>query len=154
MRRKTTSGLSITLFIAAFFGNFFYSASLLLNPLGHYDYPPYGDGDVADEDGNDHLEWWGRTLPFFLGAAGVLALDATVGCQFLWWGEQEELPQHEQKWAWEELSATIGARRRRGMEWWPWNRKRNSGSSELLQGDGLRRGYDAVVAHERTGGTL
>jgi len=88
-RRRSTSGLAISLFVAAFFGNFFYSLSLLLNPLGHYDLPPYGGGGVAGEEGNNHLEWWGRTLPFFLGASGVLGLDAAVGWQWVVWGERE-----------------------------------------------------------------
>ena len=32
----------------------------------------------------------GRAAPFWLGAAGVLALDAAVGAQFWWFGEEGE----------------------------------------------------------------
>lgn len=118
-RRKSTSGLAISLFVAAFFGNLFYSLSLLLNPLGHYDYPPYGGGGLAGKDGNDHLEWWARTLPFFLGASGVLGLDAAVGWQWLTWGER--LPEDESDvfdGEEEDDECFSGTRWNR---WWPWN---------------------------------
>ncbi|BDD59657.1 hypothetical protein MPDQ_001762 [Monascus purpureus] len=88
-RRKSTSGLSPLLFMAAFCGNFFYSASLLTNPNAWFDFPPYGGGGWASVDGNSRVEWIVRTLPFFLGAAGVLALDAFMGVQFLVYGEGE-----------------------------------------------------------------
>ena len=86
--RKSTSGLSPLLFMAAFSGNFFYSASLLTNPNAWYDYPPYGGGGWADADGNDRAEWVALATPFFLGAAGVLSLDAFMGVQFLIYGDQ------------------------------------------------------------------
>lgn len=85
-KRRSTEGLSLSLFVAAFSGNLFYSSSLLLNPLGWYDYEPYGGGGVAGSDGNTAAEWWRRTLPFFFGAFGVLAMDATVALQFKLWG--------------------------------------------------------------------
>ena len=87
--RKSTSGLSPLLFMAAFCGNLFYSASLLTNPNAWFDFPPYGGGGWADEQGNSRLEWIGRSLPFFLGAAGVLGLDAMMGVQFLVYGSDE-----------------------------------------------------------------
>lgn len=90
LSRRSTEGLAISLFIAAFFGNFFYSASILLNPLGHGDYPAWGGGGLAGEDGSKRDEWWGRTIPFLIGAAGVLILDAAVGWQWVLWGEGEE----------------------------------------------------------------
>ncbi|KAL1969279.1 hypothetical protein VTN77DRAFT_9471 [Rasamsonia byssochlamydoides] len=90
--RKSTSGLSPLLFMAAFSGNFFYSASLLTNPNAWYDFPPYGGGGWADADGNNRWEWVGLAIPFFLGAAGVLSLDAFMGVQFLIYGEQGEEP--------------------------------------------------------------
>ncbi|KAF4950281.1 hypothetical protein F66182_18498 [Fusarium sp. NRRL 66182] len=86
--RKSTSGLSPLLFMAAFSGNFFYSASLLTNPNAWYDYPPYGGGGWADANGNDRVEWVALAIPFFLGAAGVLSLDAFMGVQFLIYGDQ------------------------------------------------------------------
>lgn len=91
-RRKSTSGLSPLLFMAAFGGNFFYSASLLTNPNAWYDFPPYGGGGWADAGGNNRLEWVGRAIPFFLGAAGVLSLDALMGVQFLIYGERGAEP--------------------------------------------------------------
>lgn len=88
--RKSTSGLSPLLFMAAFGGNFFYSSSLLTNPNAWYDLPPYGGGGWADADGNDRVEWVGRAIPFFLGAFGVLFLDGFMGVQFLMYGSDDE----------------------------------------------------------------
>ncbi|KAI5800367.1 PQ loop repeat-domain-containing protein [Peziza echinospora] len=85
--RRSTSGLSIMLFIAAFFGNLFYSLSLLTNPLAWEDFGPYGGGGVAGPEGSLRSEWWGNTLPFFLGASGVLCQDALVFVQWCWYGE-------------------------------------------------------------------
>lgn len=90
--RKSTAGLSPLLFMAAFSGNAFYSASLLTNPSAWYDYPPYGGGGWVDGDGNNRIEWIALATPFFLGAAGVLSLDALMGVQFLIYGEQEGEP--------------------------------------------------------------
>ncbi|PLB43695.1 PQ loop repeat protein [Aspergillus steynii IBT 23096] len=87
--RKSTSGLSPLLFMAAFGGNLFYSASLLTNPNAWYDFPAYGGGGWADGDGNDRLEWVGRAIPFFLGAFGVLGLDGFMGVQFLMYGSND-----------------------------------------------------------------
>ncbi|KAI9757605.1 MAG: hypothetical protein M1815_000539 [Lichina confinis] len=88
--RQSTSGLSAKLFIAAFFGNLFYSTSLLTNPCAWYDMPPYGGGGWAGEEGNDRVEWLGLAIPFWLGAAGVLSLDAAIGVQFLMYREEIE----------------------------------------------------------------
>ncbi|KAL9605718.1 MAG: hypothetical protein Q9179_001101 [Wetmoreana sp. 5 TL-2023] len=88
-RRRSTSGLSPTLFIAAFFGNLFYSSSLATNPLAWHDAPPYGLRGWAGEDGSDRITWIGLAIPFFLGAGGVLAMDGIVGIQFLMFGEGE-----------------------------------------------------------------
>lgn len=133
-RRRSTSGLAISLFVAAFFGNLFYSLSLLLNPLGHFDYPPYGGGGVAGPDGSDHLEWWGRTLPFFIGASGVLTLDFAVGWQWLVWGERAPDGVHHRQFSDDEcdgeesvgegsVSSTqeIYGVRSKWRGWWPWN---------------------------------
>ncbi|KAK2799514.1 hypothetical protein FQN51_006828 [Onygenales sp. PD_10] len=89
--RQSTSGLSPLLFFAAFCGNFFYSTSLLTNPNGWSDFPAYGGGGWAGKDGNNRLEWIGRAVPFFLGAAGVLGLDAAMGIQFLMYGEGNDV---------------------------------------------------------------
>ncbi|KAL8933824.1 MAG: hypothetical protein Q9216_006199 [Gyalolechia sp. 2 TL-2023] len=91
-RRRSTSGLSAALFIAAFFGNLFYSTSLLANPLAWNDSPPYGLHGWADAEGSDRFTWVTLALPFFLGAAGVLIMDAIIGFQFLLFGEQEAPP--------------------------------------------------------------
>ncbi|RPB26386.1 PQ-loop-domain-containing protein [Terfezia boudieri ATCC MYA-4762] len=89
--RRTTAGLSIMLFVAAFFGNLFYSLSLLTNPLGWADYEPYGGGGIAGPEGSKRSEWWANTLPFFMGASGVLCQDAMVYVQYLWWGDEEKV---------------------------------------------------------------
>ncbi|KAI4149586.1 MAG: hypothetical protein LQ340_004559 [Diploschistes diacapsis] len=89
-RRKSTSGLSASLFIAAFFGNLFYSSSLLSNPLAWGSYGPHGLYGWAPPEGSDRSKWVALATPFFLGAAGVLALDAAVGMQFLMYGEGSE----------------------------------------------------------------
>ncbi|CRG83106.1 hypothetical protein PISL3812_00454 [Talaromyces islandicus] len=90
--RKSTAGLSPLLFMAAFCGNFFYSASLLTNPNAWYDFPAYGGGGWADAEGNNRVEWVTLALPFFLGAAGVLSLDALVGVQFLIYDDNTDYP--------------------------------------------------------------
>lgn len=89
--RRSTSGLSPILFIAAFFGNLFYSTSLLCNPLAWASYPPYGLNGWVDAQGSDRKTWIILTTPFFLGAAGVLFMDAVVGIQFLYFGDGEKI---------------------------------------------------------------
>ena len=86
-QRRSTAGLSPILFIAAFFGNLFYSSSLLANPLAWNSYPPYGLHGWVDSEGSDRATWVALAAPFWIGAFGVLALDATVGVQFLMYGE-------------------------------------------------------------------
>jgi len=86
--RRSTQGLSISLFIAAFFGNLFYSLSLLLNPLAWSSYPAHGCHGWASHAGSIRIDWLSNAAPFFLGAAGVLALDAAVAAQF-WWFARE-----------------------------------------------------------------
>ena len=88
--RRSTAGLSPALFIAAFLGNLFYSSSLLSNPLAWHDYPPYGGYGWAPPDGSNHVDWVAAATPFFLGAAGVLVMDLTIGIQFLAFGEPRE----------------------------------------------------------------
>ncbi|MCJ1380049.1 hypothetical protein MMC17_003152 [Xylographa soralifera] len=87
--RRSTTGLSPSLFIAAFFGNLFYSSSLLCNPLAWASYPPFGLHGWAGPAGSDRPVWLALAAPFWLGAAGVLALDGAMGAQFLAFGERE-----------------------------------------------------------------
>jgi uncharacterized protein with PQ loop repeat len=86
--RQSTSGLSAKLFIAAFFGNLFYATSILSNPCAWNDFPAHGGHGWAGAEGSDRSEWIARAAPFWLGAAGVLGLDATVGAQFLMFGDK------------------------------------------------------------------
>lgn len=102
--RQSTSGLSPTLFISAFFGNLFYSTSILTNPLAWSSYPPYGDHGWAGPEGSDRVTWVSLAAPFWLGAAGVLTLDAMIGIQFLRYGEGLE----------EKVVVTINSGGRRG----------------------------------------
>ena len=85
--RRSTSGLSPTLFVAAFCGNLFYSTSLLTNPLAWSSYPPYGLHGWVGPEGSNRKTWRELAAPFWLGAAGVLIMDATIGVQFLMYGE-------------------------------------------------------------------
>jgi uncharacterized protein with PQ loop repeat len=87
--RKSTAGLSPTLFAAAFFGNLFYSSSLLTNPCAWYDYAAGEGSGWVDPQGSVRAEWVLRATPFFLGAAGVLVMDAAVGVQFWFYGDNE-----------------------------------------------------------------
>ncbi|XPT01587.1 hypothetical protein M3J09_010719 [Ascochyta lentis] len=84
--RRSTAGLSPSLFAAAFFGNLFYSTSLLTNPSAWQDFPP---NSGWTDTGSTRSVWILRALPFFLGAAGVLIMDAAVGLQFLYFGDGE-----------------------------------------------------------------
>ncbi|KAF2123173.1 PQ loop repeat-domain-containing protein [Lophiotrema nucula] len=85
--RKSTAGLSPALFAAAFFGNLFYSTSLLTNPCAWNTYEPGEGAGWVGPEGSDQADWVLRATPFFLGAAGVLVMDAAVGFQFLYFGD-------------------------------------------------------------------
>lgn len=89
-RRRSTAGLSPALFIAAFFGNLFYSSSMLTSPLAWASYPPYGLHGWVGSEGSDRATWVSLAAPFWLGAAGVLVMDAIVGAQFLIFGDGEK----------------------------------------------------------------
>jgi len=86
-KRRSTAGLSPTLFAAAFFGNLFYSASLLANPCAWHDYRAGAGAGWVGPEGSVRRDWVARAMPFFLGAAGVLAMDAAVGLQFVYFGD-------------------------------------------------------------------
>jgi len=106
-RRKSTAGLSPLLFTAAFCGNMFYSSALLTNPCAWHDFGPYGGGGWAGVDGSDREKWVAAALPFFLGAAGVLGLDASVGIQFLLYGDGAAkvlVVDEDRKWHWRRVS--------------------------------------------------
>lgn len=90
-RRKSTAGLSPHLFMAAFCGNLFYSSALVTNPLAWDDFGPHGGGGWAGPAGSDRVQWTMAALPFFLGAFGVLGLDASVGIQFLMYGDNAQV---------------------------------------------------------------
>jgi hypothetical protein len=85
--RRSTAGLSPTLFAAAFFGNLFYSSSILTNPCAWNTYAPGEGGGWVGSAGSVKGDWIARATPFFLGAAGVLVMDATVGVQFWYFGD-------------------------------------------------------------------
>lgn len=87
--RKSTAGLSPALFAAAFFGNLFYSTSLLTNPCAWYDFAPGEGSGWVSPHGSVRKDWVLRAMPFFLGAAGVLIMDAAVGLQFWYFGDNE-----------------------------------------------------------------
>ncbi|KAL9104855.1 MAG: hypothetical protein Q9163_000241 [Psora crenata] len=89
--RRSTSGLSPYMFLAAFCGNFFYSSAMIANPLAWASYPPYGAHGWAGPEGSDRFAWISLAAPFWLGAAGVLALDATVGMQFFIYGDSRQV---------------------------------------------------------------
>lgn len=88
--RKSTAGLSPTLFAAAFFGNFFYSSSLVTNPCAWSSFGPGEGAGWVDPEGSVQSDWILRATPFFLGAAGVLIMDAAVGMQFWYYGDGTE----------------------------------------------------------------
>ena len=86
-RRQSTAGLSPHLFAAAFCGNLLYSSAIITNPNVWNDFGPYGGGGWVGPDGSERAKWVAAALPFFLGAAGVLVMDGSVGAQFLLYGE-------------------------------------------------------------------
>ncbi|KAF2851626.1 PQ-loop-domain-containing protein [Plenodomus tracheiphilus IPT5] len=87
--RRSTAGLSPVLFAAAFFGNLFYSTSLLANPCAWYDFPAGKGAGWVGPQGSVRRDWVLRAMPFFLGAAGVLIMDAAVGLQFVYFHDNE-----------------------------------------------------------------
>jgi uncharacterized protein with PQ loop repeat len=107
-RRRSTAGLSPHLFAAAFCGNLFYSAAILTNPCAWYDMDAFGGGGWAGSAGNSRADWTAAALPFFLGAAGVLGLDASVGVQFLLYGESETkvvvVEEGTPRWRWRRVN--------------------------------------------------
>jgi uncharacterized protein with PQ loop repeat len=115
--RKSTAGLSSSLFAAAFFGNLFYSSSLLANPCAWEDFAPGEGSGWVGPDGSVRSDWVLRAAPFFLGAAGVLIMDAAVGVQF--WCYSENEPRGRGAAREEEVLYVLdhGARRKRRFRW-------------------------------------
>ncbi|KAF2161286.1 hypothetical protein M409DRAFT_28324 [Zasmidium cellare ATCC 36951] len=144
-RRKSTAGLSPHLFIAAFCGNLFYSSAILTNPCAWDSFAAYGGGGWVGPEGSDRATWILAALPFFLGAFGVLGLDASVGVQFLVYGEGSEKlvvverEEEGRKWHWRRVSGWM-----RG--WVPSISEGKGGEREELLGDGERRadGYGGL----------
>ena len=151
-QRRSTSGLSAALFISAFCGNLFYSSSLLANPLAWSSYPPYGHHGWAGPEGSDRATWVRLAAPFFLGAFGVLALDAIIGVQFLRFGEGSE----GKKVAVVAVSDDGRGRRQRRWQkvtgwmrgWIPSPERKAKGSSDAGDDEEQRRG---LLNHESTG---
>ncbi|KAF1808281.1 hypothetical protein P152DRAFT_444078 [Eremomyces bilateralis CBS 781.70] len=89
-RRRSTAGLSLSLFAAAFCGNLFYSLSMLANPCAWNDFDAPSAPGWVGKDGSNRIDWVTRALPFFLGAAGVLVMDGAVGLQFWWYSTHRQ----------------------------------------------------------------
>ena len=143
-RRQSTAGLSPLLFAAAFCGNFFYSSALITNPRAWNDFDAYGGGGWVGSTGSERRKWLAAALPFFLGAAGVLGMDASVGVQFMLYGEGSEkvvvIDQNGgRRWRWRRVSGWM-----RG--WVPsMSESKSREHDTLLDSDGEHQsGYGAV----------
>lgn len=66
--RKSVEGLTMSLFICAFFGNLFYVASILTNP-------------TMDEPAPISTEYISESIPYLLGSGGTLLFDVTIVAQ-------------------------------------------------------------------------
>lgn len=143
-QRKSTTGLSPLLFLCAFLGNLFYSASMVANPNAWSDYPAFGGHGWVGLSGNKRWQWISSAAPFFLGAAGVLMLDATVGVQFMLY--KDDSP--------EMLICVNGKKESRWMKVTGWMRgwvpsisprgETETGEREALVPHGAENGYGSV----------
>lgn len=119
---RSTAGLSPLLFAAAFAGNLFYSSSLLLNPNLWHNSPAHGQNGWTGPNGNNRTVWTLNALPFFLGAAGVLVMDAGIGVQFWLWGHSaahaETGPEAQELLISEERNPINGKRRWKEVHGW------------------------------------
>lgn len=75
-RRKSTEGLSILLFVAAFLGNLFYSLSVLSSPLA------WPSETRLDEEAKTFLR---SALPFLIGSTRTLCFDVVIVVQGLYY---------------------------------------------------------------------
>ncbi|KAF2733911.1 hypothetical protein EJ04DRAFT_258603 [Polyplosphaeria fusca] len=115
--RRSTAGLSPTLFAAAFFGNLFYSSSLLTNPCAWSSFAAGEGRGWVGAAGSERKDWVLRALPFFLGAAGVLGMDAGVGVQFWYFGSGGEEGRGRREVRDEVVVLVDGDGERRGKRW-------------------------------------
>lgn len=130
--RRSTAGLSPALFAAAFTGNVFYSTSVMTNPLAWASYPPHGLHGWAGPHGSDRRTWLALAAPFWLGTAGVLVLDATIGLQFLRFRDgRAEKPREGRRRRWHTVSGWM-----RGWVPSPSRANREGEDRTLLGGDG------------------
>ncbi|KAI9794107.1 MAG: hypothetical protein M1833_000472 [Piccolia ochrophora] len=143
--RRSTSGLSATLFIAAFFGNLFYSSSLLTNPCAWDSYEPHGGRGWVGPEGSDRRDWIERATPFWLGAAGVLLLDGAVGVQFLIFGEgPDKKIVKDKEGRWRRVSGWMRGWVPRARSNSPARDRAGEHRSLLEQSDASARSYGAV----------
>ena len=73
-QRRSTEGVSVYLFMAAFLGNLCYATSILTSPYASTEY-----GQAPDEIRAFLI----AALPFLIGSSGTLLFDATIGLQWL-----------------------------------------------------------------------
>jgi hypothetical protein len=83
---------------------------MLANPNLWADAPAHGLYGWVENTPNVRYDWFMRALPFWLGAAGVLVMDAAVGVQFLMYGESEDAKvvvleeSGSENWRWRRVS--------------------------------------------------
>lgn len=71
---------------------------MLANPCAWNDFGPGEGYGWVGSDGSNRAQWVSRAVPFFLGAAGVLGMDAGVGVQFWLFGENtKRISQQKQR---------------------------------------------------------
>lgn len=74
--RKSTEGLSVLLFIAAFLGNLFYTLSIITSPFA---WPSESQTEV------DSWNFISGALPFLIGSAGTLCFDVAIVTQWAYY---------------------------------------------------------------------
>lgn len=72
-QRRSVQGLSMLLFLLAFFANLLYSISILSNPKAV---------------GPDRYEYLSESLPFLLGSSGTLIFDLVILVQYATWHDK------------------------------------------------------------------
>lgn len=72
-QRRSVRGLSMLLFLLAFFANLLYSISILSNPKAV---------------GPDRYEYLSESLPFLLGSSGTLIFDLVILVQYAMWHDK------------------------------------------------------------------
>ncbi|WFD14856.1 hypothetical protein MARU1_000864 [Malassezia arunalokei] len=72
-QRRSVQGLSMLLFLLAFFANLLYSISILSNPKAV---------------GPDRYEYLSESLPFLLGSSGTLIFDLVILVQYAMWHDK------------------------------------------------------------------